>query len=575
MNMKYTKVLGLALAALTFCTCSDEWDNHYNTQQVGDGRSLWETISTDNTLSNFASVIQATGYDKALGSSQVFTVFAPTNDALTAEQAEEWIDVYNQELADNKKDEDNKTIKEFVKNHITLYNKSVSELSNDTIVMLNGKYLKLDADGLDGHNLSLKNSHHTNGILFKVDHQVDYFYNVFEYLATDADLDSLAKFLYSYNEYEFMPELSVPGGIENGQTVYLDSVTVLENELFARIGLINEEDSTYTMLAPTNQVWSKLVEEYENYFNYCDFVQGRDSLKHLNTRMAVVRGTVFSHTANKNWADSAVSVNAVPYNMRKYMYGSADAAYYVYYNTMAADGIFNGAIEKECSNGRVMKADTWNIDKTQSFLQNVIMEGEARNSQAKVDEVKTVTPLQSTYVASTHPFYNKISNNGFTEIVPTAANARPQVWFYIDNVLSNLAYDIQLVLVPTWTGDLTSAGVAETVKPNFMSVKLWSLKQDAVDNSIENEENWNVEQMLRNYETNFLREGVDTTYITMDTITVASNYTFPTCSYGLETPQVMLEIQGLGIAALKKYQGNIRVDAIILKPHEEENSVVE
>ena len=572
MNMKYTKVLGLALAALTFCTCSDEWDNHYNTQQVGNGRSLWETISTDNTLSNFASVIQATGYDKALGSSQVFTVFAPTNDALTADQAEKWIDTYNQEKGESKKDEDNKTIKEFVKNHITLYNKSVSELSNDTIVMLNGKYLKLDGETLDGHNLSLTNSHHTNGVLFKVDHQVNYFYNVFEYLATDADLDSVAKFLYSYNEYEFMPELSVPGGIENGQTVYLDSVTVLENELFGRIGLINEEDSTYTMLVPTNQAWSKLVTEYENYFNYCDFVQGRDSLKHLNTRMAIVCGTVFSHTNNQHWADSAVSVNAVPYSLRKYMYGSADAAYYIYYNTMAEGGVFNGVVEKECSNGRVMKADNWNIDKTQSFLQNVIMEGEARNSQAKVDETKTVTPLQSTYVASTHPFYNKISNNGFVEIVPTTANARPKVQFYIDNVLSNLAYDIQLVLVPTWTGELTSAGVAETVKPNFMNVRLWSLKQDATDNSIENTANWNVEQLLKNYETNFKREGVDTTYITMDTITVASNYVFPTSSYGLETPQVMLEIEGLGIAAFKdRYQSTIRVDAIILKPHEEEN----
>ena len=572
MNMKYTKVLGLALAALTFCTCSDEWDNHYNTQQVGNGRSLWETISTDNTLSNFASVIQATGYDKALGSSQVFTVFAPTNDALTADQAEKWIDTYNQEKAESKKDEDNKTIKEFVKNHITLYNKSVSELSNDTIVMVNGKYLKLDGETLDGHNLSLTNSHHTNGVLFKVDHQVNYFYNVFEYLATDADLDSVAKFLYSYNEYEFMPELSVPGGIENGQTVYLDSVTVLENELFGRIGLINEEDSTYTMLVPTNQAWSKLVTEYENYFNYCDFVQGRDSLKHLNTRMAIVRGTVFSHTNNQHWADSAVSVNAVPYSLRKYMYGSADAAYYIYYNTMAEGGVFNGVVEKECSNGRVMKADNWNIDKTQSFLQNVIMEGEARNSQAKVDETKTVTPLQSTYVASTHPFYNKISNNGFVEIVPTTANARPKVQFYIDNVLSNLAYDIQLVLVPTWTGELTSAGVVETVKPNFMNVRLWSLKQDATDNSIENTANWNVEQLLKNYETNFKREGVDTTYITMDTITVASNYVFPTSSYGLETPQVMLEIEGLGIAAFKdRYQSTIRVDAIILKPHEEEN----
>jgi hypothetical protein len=38
----------------------------------------------------------------------------------------------------------------------------------------------------------------------------------------------------------------------------------------------------------------------------------------------------------------------------------------------------------------------------------------------------------------------------------------------------------------------------------------------------------------------------------------------------LETPQVMLEIEGLAIAAFReRYQSTIRVDAIILKPHEE------
>ena len=82
----YTKVLGLALAALTFTACSDTWDEHY--EGLADGvheGSLWQAIKSDPELSNFASVLEACGFDKSLASSQVFTVFAPTNASFSAE----------------------------------------------------------------------------------------------------------------------------------------------------------------------------------------------------------------------------------------------------------------------------------------------------------------------------------------------------------------------------------------------------------------------------------------------------------------------------------------------------------
>ena len=76
----YGKVLGLALAALTFVACADKWDDHYDSKGEGmNDASLWQAINENSNLSNFASVVKACGYDKALGSSQVFTVFAPTN----------------------------------------------------------------------------------------------------------------------------------------------------------------------------------------------------------------------------------------------------------------------------------------------------------------------------------------------------------------------------------------------------------------------------------------------------------------------------------------------------------------
>ena len=57
-KLLYSKVLGLAVAALTFVACTDTWDDHY--ESLGSGTnsmhegSLWQAISTNSNLSNFA-----------------------------------------------------------------------------------------------------------------------------------------------------------------------------------------------------------------------------------------------------------------------------------------------------------------------------------------------------------------------------------------------------------------------------------------------------------------------------------------------------------------------------------------
>ena len=79
----YNKVIGLALAVLTFAACSDTWNDHFDNKGEGmNDQTLWQAISQNGNLSNFAKVVQACGYDKSLNSSQVFTVFAPTNEAI-------------------------------------------------------------------------------------------------------------------------------------------------------------------------------------------------------------------------------------------------------------------------------------------------------------------------------------------------------------------------------------------------------------------------------------------------------------------------------------------------------------
>jgi hypothetical protein len=146
---------------------------------------------------------------------------------------------------------------------------------------MNGKKTTLTANAFGNNQILTNNQHYSNGVLFTIQGKAQYFPTVFEYLRKDADLDSIASFFYNYRFYrkEFVPERSVAGGLENGKTVYLDSVFVQQNDLWDYLwAYTNEEDSTYWQVVPTNQVWKQLIEEYEPYFNYDKNVPFRDSM---------------------------------------------------------------------------------------------------------------------------------------------------------------------------------------------------------------------------------------------------------------------------------------------------------
>ena len=561
----FRNMMGITIAALAFVACADEWDDHYS-PSVSAGQSIWQMIQQNSELSNFARVVQATGYDAALASSQMFTVFAPTNSALSAAEADNLISVYQQEKASGVKDKENSIVKEFLQNHIALYNYSTSSLSNDSITMMNKKYMVLTHDRFGNRPILSSNQQASNGVLFTLGEKADYFRNVFEWIRYDQDLDSLANFLYSYNQYEFDPTESVPGGIEDGKTVYLDSVTILRNELLydfsgsssnSGIGRIDSEDSTYWMVAPTNQVWNRLVAEFTPYFNYDNSVDKRDSLQWANTRLAIVKGTVFSRTKNTDAAlrDSAVSVNAVDYSNRQQYYGSSNLAYYQYNKPFEQGGIFTGTVNTDCSNGMVMKTDDWKIDKRQTFYQTIVNEGESRNVFKEVNENNTATPTYRS-VESSNPFYNKVSSNRFAVISPLGAT-NPEVVYYLPELLSNIDYDLYVVMVPAKAGDTL---VAETqIRPCKFRCSYKFHEQDGKERA--------DSIVLMNGEQSYFTtnpEVVDTVFL--GTIRV------PTCSVGLIEPQATLRLASNLSNRERRdntYTQILRIDCIIVKPHEE------
>ena len=569
----YTAVLGIAMASLTLMSCSDTWDDHYDVKHgYNDSGSnlntLWDAISSNSELSNFANVIKACGFDKSLGGNQVFTVFAPTNNCFSAEEANALIAAYNKEKDSENVEGNISTFKEFIHNHVALYNHSVSSKSNDSIVMMNGKYLRLTPTQIGDAHIAKSNQLYDNGVLFIVNDQVKFFPNLFEYIKKDPDLDSLRQFMYDkrFFRYEFSAGSSVIGGIEDGKTVYLDSVFYLQNDLFEYNFLkayLNDEDSTYLMVAPTNEVWRNKLEEYTTFFNYDNKVQFRDSLVYTNPRLAIMKGTIFSRTFNSDAAlqDSAMSTNCVlRYNSRRGEWGADTLHYYEYYKPYDANGIFNGTTTIPCSNGTMMKANVWNFPKNETVLKNIIMESEYYGTiqeivskyTASTGELESVVPQRRT-VSSDNPFYGQVSNNTFIEFEPRA-NKNHEVRFNITDVLSNVGYDIYLVTAP-----------AQAYYPDASEYQRLPCKLGCSIYYHDQEGNEVKQELV---------SEVETKPDIVDHILLAENFKFPTCSYGLyeEKPQISLFVETkVKNADIKRNTHNrtMLIDCIILKPHQD------
>lgn len=574
----YTKVLGLALAALTFTACSDTWDDHY--EGTADGvqeGSLWQAIKNNPELSNFASVLQACGFDKSLASSQVFTVFAPTNSSFSAEEAASLIAAYN-EQKDVVSEEDNTVIKEFVKNHVAMYNHSTAPDVIDSLMMMNGKRMKFTEDriGLTTILDGSANTHYENGLLFKIGSMIDYEPNVFEYLRKDPELDSLRSFLYNSRFYrkEFESELSVPGGIVDGKTIYLDSVFTQINELYYNNFLnarLSSEDSIYWMVSPTNAVWKELIEEYEPYFNYTATTVKRDSFAYTFPRLAIMKGAIFSKTQNKETAlrDSAYSTSAVEGDRRENYWDIPFLRYYQYgdgtgesnHKPLQSGGVLADTRDVECSNGIVKKADKWNINPLNTFKKIIrvpvtranIQEMSKMKSPTSTDSVESVEPTQLD-ISPSSPYYNKVWGNRFMQFKTKISTGDVFVTFNITNVLSNMPYDIYVVAAPVLANDSNATAVQRL--PTKFTATLNYLDVDGKKVSTELVKKQPITKDIVDYIRISPEEG----------------FKFPCCTFALNesTPQVTLKI-ATDVTNLEFRRGTfnrtMNIAYILLVPH--------
>ncbi len=532
-NIRYGLIL-LPILPLVWA-CSNDWDKHYGADpEVVPAQSLWESIEArPDVLSDFADLLRLCGYDKVLDADQVYTVWAPANGHFN-------VDSLRTLINQGKKEQ---VVTEFVKNHIARYSHPVSSLTDKHVLLLSKKTERLRSNeaktsylfGQTG--IMNKNLLSSNGILHIIDKANPFFFNIYEYLKTEPGLDSLKSFIYSFDELVFDPLLSVPYGVVDGKTIYVDSVVTIENKLLEKIGLINHEDSTYWLLAPSNRAWNEAYDSIRQYFKYDFKVAKADSLEQVNTKMMMVRDLVFNANLQASPKDSLFSAQ----------YRPLDKRYHVYQRPFDEGNIFSRITsEIVCSNGTVYTTDDWLYKPEQNFYQEIKVEAERTTGR---DYHSSLCDIMDRAIKPEDDI--NISNRRYIHLLPAGTSRNPWVSFEIPNTLS-ASYDIYCVFVPYKTYNPTHENVDKPTKLKF-SLTYNDEKGNSRTISCKDSTGNNI-------------------YITdpskLDSVLVLSDFKFPVANYGQEKTTVLLKIEtSITSKETAFYTREMLIDCICLKPH--------
>jgi len=550
---KYNR-LCWGVAALALIACS-EWNEHYDadTSLLNSQEStLWENIEHNNQLTQFADLLRKTGYDEVLKASQTYTVWAPIDGSF---------DYTSLSALGN-----NKLQKEFVQNHIARYSYPASGPIAERVYMLNEKLMNFNGQqsyNINGVSVDQPNLASRNGVIHLLNGKIPFMANIYESLDNESfGVDSIAKFLHSYDVKELNEWKSVEGPTLNGEKTFLDSVFNEHNDQLALYqAYVNREDSNYTMIVPTNEAWNKARAKISQYFNYLPSFEFME-----NTSTDDKKVTNITLKDQQYLKDSIVNLmlmcdlfyNNNIYDNKKLtslQTGQRLQCDSLYSTTMAkvysedAADLFEGAKRYDMSNGNIWVTDSLRMRSWTSWNPEIIIEAEnsfyhASYSRVAGDPERVyVTPgTQNPEIAG------RVSNNAYLEVQPVSMSANPGIVFYLPNVRST-TYSVYIVMVPA-----TIVSTSYKAKPNCMSFTMGMANEKG--KNVEVSKEWTVENNFTNDTTK-----VDTLYL--------GDVTFPMAYAGTGDYYPYLRVTSYVTSRMRDFQDRVmRIDCIILRPKE-------
>ena len=552
--------------------CSD-WDEHFDAERqvvASQKVSLWENIESRSNLSQFADILRKTGYDKRLAASQTYTVWAPENETFD----------YEGVLSFSKE----RMVKEFVENHIARNNYPASGEIDSEVYMLNEKKMHFggkstyDIQGVSLKGLNLSSS---NGTLHTLNGRMPFLSSIYEALGNlDYPIDSIKDYILSYDEKIINESKSKVGPVVNGEQTYLDTIYYEHNDLLMLFdAYINREDSSYTMVVPTNQAWSKALEKVKGYCNYIPSFKAVESIENKKNETVILKDA----EAMKDSVAKAYTIASLFYNNNLFdnkklktlaegtkptcdsLVTTSSSKMYAY----DAANLFDNAKREEMSNGAAWITDSIRIPSWTIWNPELRFEAEHSNQWVFYNYLNGA-PLVREVQKQNEEVYGHVSNNCYIELEPQNGSVNPDIYFYLPNVRST-TYNIYIVMVPA---NINSKHYAGELKPNLMTFivgyaddEKGSLKQQTFKNIEVRVDSLGDEPGMTDYTSR------------LDTVLVGE-FTFPVSYLGLSSvarnyaPYLRVR-SAVSNAEAAKYDRTLRIDCIILRPKELDDYITE
>jgi hypothetical protein len=245
------------LALIMFIGCSDPWDDVTKLNDNVSQNSIASEVAETPDFSMFWELMKQTGVDKKLDSSAVYTLFVPTNSVMQA--------------AENLTFESDAEKLRFVLNHVTWGRiSSRSGSTADSLYMLSGKRLKYSASlgSIDGIGIHVNQEKAMrNGIVQIVDGVIKPRFSIWDWVLYKAPENRFIKYLKSLDYWYFDPIASgYLGSDDRGRPIYRDSVVVLRNSFLQQVADLQHEDSLFTLLVPSDEVFQAMFNKFERYY---------------------------------------------------------------------------------------------------------------------------------------------------------------------------------------------------------------------------------------------------------------------------------------------------------------------
>ena len=579
--MKVNKYIGVTMMAAgvlaaASCTDFDDYNKEVADTTASATSTLWENIKQNSQLSDFAQLVQKAGFDDELSQTHYYTVWAPLNGTFDASAFQ---NLGNSSL-----------LRQFVKNHIADYRHSATGALDERVLMLNEK--SYDFAGSAAYTfgevpVSQANLPSSNGLIHTLQGAVPFYPNLYEFitdstLAIGKNIDSLRHYFQKYELTYLDEDASVPGPIVDGMQTYVDSVMVTENTLWSMMNvMMTNEDSTYTVLMPTNDAWLNTYNRIKSYYNYAP-----------TTNAEAFQGGNISATPstltidNAYWQDSLASSHLV----RNMFFSNNDIYNQWIEGTPSAYGsdTIRSTIRNKFSNPRDILAQAKQTVELSNGKGYIVDSLAMYPWETYAPERKVLTASNNnigrvaTGSYTTHRVHviGKDQENedfSYIHVIPSGGYARPELDLFLPGVLSTTYSFYCVFAYPTDDPNVADS----TLLPNRViftlnycdekgALKDYTFLDESEENISAFQERFNLTDNNTNRTT--IRAFSNNPKLLRDTVYLG-DFTFPVCYAGLGDeyrPNIKITspFSVFNRNLMAAYTRDLRIAAIIMKPKE-------